>query len=229
MQIVIYRRSRPRSWCSVSSARSARPRRRDLLRDARPLKLVRRRTRTLRPIKIGVRWRIDRCFLADVFQSQVHCFYIRCVVTENGSTLWRSVQSTQISQITMTKDETGKKVAALVGTGAVGTVTAGMTGAVGAIGSLLGCTSTGIAAGSTMASMMSAAATTGVGGAIVATLQSAGTVFAAATGGSVLAASAAIAAPIAAAAGIYYWLWPESKKKEDEEKEEKNSAYIKLK
>ena len=164
-----------------------------------------------------------------VARVRVHCFYIGCVVTENGFTLWLSVQSTQVSQITMTKDETGKKVAALVGTGAVRTVTAGMTGAVGAVGSLLGCTSTGIAAGSTMASMMSAAATTGVGGAIVATLQSAGTVFAAATGGSVLAASAAIAAPIAAAAGIYYWLWPESEKKEDKEKEEKNSAYIKLK
>ena len=49
--IVTCRRSRPRSWCSVSSARSARPRLRDLLRDARPLRSVRRRTRTLRPIK----------------------------------------------------------------------------------------------------------------------------------------------------------------------------------
>ena len=48
---VTCRRSRPRSWCSVLSARSARPRLRDLLRDARPLRLVRRRTRTLRPIK----------------------------------------------------------------------------------------------------------------------------------------------------------------------------------
>ena len=51
MRSVTCRRSRPRSWCSVSSARSARPRLRDLLRDARPLRSVRRRTRTLRPIK----------------------------------------------------------------------------------------------------------------------------------------------------------------------------------
>ena len=65
IQMVTCRRSRPRSWCSVSSARSARPRLRDLLRDARPLRLVRRRTRTLRPIKIGDGWRIDLCFLAD--------------------------------------------------------------------------------------------------------------------------------------------------------------------
>ena len=49
---VISRLSRPRSWSSVLNARNARLRLRDLLRDARLLKLVRRRTRRLNFIKL---------------------------------------------------------------------------------------------------------------------------------------------------------------------------------
>ena len=45
------RLSKPRSWSFVLNARNARLRLRDLLRDARLLKLVRRRTRRLSFIK----------------------------------------------------------------------------------------------------------------------------------------------------------------------------------
>ena len=48
---VMGRPSRPRSWSFVLSARSARRELSALLRDARPLRLERRRTRTPRPIK----------------------------------------------------------------------------------------------------------------------------------------------------------------------------------
>ena len=56
----IRRLSRPRSWCSVWSARSARWELRDLLRDARPLRLVRRRTRMPRPIKQSIEFPMNK-------------------------------------------------------------------------------------------------------------------------------------------------------------------------
>ena len=52
--LLICRPSRPRSWFSVLNARSARPRPRDLLRDARLLKSVKRRTRMLSFIKHSI-------------------------------------------------------------------------------------------------------------------------------------------------------------------------------
>ena len=101
------------------------------------------------------------------------------------------------------QNDTGTKV----GAGLAATVATGVAGAAthvgGAIASLIGFGSPGIAAGSTAASLMSASATSGVGAGAISAMQSAGALFVNAAGGSVVAAASAIAVPIAAGAVAY--------------------------
>ena len=89
--------------------------------------------------------------------------------------------------------------AAAVTTGATGT----LTSAGGALASLVGFGSPGVAAGSWAASLMSASATSGIGAGVISALQSAGALFVNAFGASTLVATGAVALPVVAGVAAY--------------------------